>query len=376
MRSCACRRPRCGPCRARPAASRAPRARPGGGSRARPGRGPRRRRAAGSGRRAVLRQEASARSAAASACSRSSVSRPGLDGDGDPLGLLRLALDRVDHPVADPADLGLQRAEQLAGADELLPARQHLAAQQGAVGGGLVDRGHGVGRTPCRRPRAGGVRRRPARSAASATGCVRRASVRIAPSRVCWTTAARASASAASELEPAAGSRHRRRRAAARRRRPSPSVTMNSGESLRPRLAQHPGEVGGDRVDGLGRGAVEHDRDRGGALGGLRRKSHGTWSAYRAAEVTKSHRSAAASSWAARVRLRSSTESMSGASRIARPGGTARRRHELERGGVGGAAVDPLEVGQHPVLAEPLARRRGGGPAPASGSSAGARRAR
>ncbi len=32
--------------------------------------------------------------------------------------------------------------------------------------------------------------------------------------------------------------------------------------------------------------------------------------------------SAAASSWAARVRLRSSTESMSGASRIARPAGT------------------------------------------------------
>ncbi len=55
----------------------------------------------------------------------------------------------------------------------------------------------------------------------------------------------------------------------------------------------------------------------------LRRKSHGTWSAYRAAEVTKSHRSAAASSWAASTRLRSSTESMSGASRIARPGDIA-----------------------------------------------------
>ena len=57
-----------------------------------------------------------------------------------------------------------------------------------------------------------------------------------------------------------------------------------------------------------------------------RRKSHGTWSAYRAAEVTKIQRSAAASSWAARARLDSSTESTSGASRIASPSGTVGRR--------------------------------------------------
>src|SRR5918994_1376818 len=40
-----------------------------------------------------------------------------LDRDGDPLGLLRLALDRVDDAVAEPADARLQRLEQLAGAD-------------------------------------------------------------------------------------------------------------------------------------------------------------------------------------------------------------------------------------------------------------------
>ena len=64
---------------------------------------------------------------------------PGLDGDGDPLGLLRLAADGVDDPVAQPADAGLERLEQLTGPDELLPAREHLAAQQGAVGRRLAD---------------------------------------------------------------------------------------------------------------------------------------------------------------------------------------------------------------------------------------------
>ena len=53
------------------------------------------------------------------------------------------------------------------------------------------------------------------------------------------------------------------------------------------------------------------------------RNSHGTWSAYRAAEVTNSQRSAAPSSCAASVRFCSSTESMSGASSTASPGGIA-----------------------------------------------------
>ena len=51
----------------------------------------------------------------------------------------------------------------------------------------------------------------------------------------------------------------------------------------------------------------------------VRSSSHGTASAYRAAVVTNSHRSAAASSWVASARLLSTTESMSGASRNARP---------------------------------------------------------
>jgi hypothetical protein len=53
----------------------------------------------------------------------------------------------------------------------------------------------------------------------------------------------------------------------------------------------------------------------------MRRKPHGTSSAYREAVVTNSHRSAAASSCAASSRLAVTTESMSGASSSAKPGG-------------------------------------------------------
>ena len=52
-----------------------------------------------------------------------------------------------------------------------------------------------------------------------------------------------------------------------------------------------------------------------------RSSSHGTASAYRAAVVTKSHRSAAPSSCRASSRLPRTTESMSGASSSASPGG-------------------------------------------------------
>ena len=209
--------------RARPAASRGRRARPCGGSRARRGRGPRRPSAEQRlARRRRDCHDASARSAAASACSRISVSRPRLDRDGDPLGLLRLALDRVDDPVAQPADPGLERLEQLAGADELLPARQHLAAQQGAVGGRLGDLRTTavVGRVGVVAQPLGG--RRPARRRASATAWVRRVRVRIAPSRVCCTTACRASASAASSSSQRAdlGDRGRRQQAVVVDRRP------------------------------------------------------------------------------------------------------------------------------------------------------------
>ena len=51
-------------------------------------------------------------------------------------------------------------------------------------------------------------------------------------------------------------------------------------------------------------------------------RSHGTASAYRAADVQKIQRSAADSSWPARRRFSATTESMSGASSSARPRGT------------------------------------------------------
>ena len=54
------------------------------------------------------------------------------------------------------------------------------------------------------------------------------------------------------------------------------------------------------------------------------------------------------------MRLRSSTESMSGASRTARPGGNGVRGHQLQGVRVGGRRRHPLEVGQQPVRAEPV----------------------
>ena len=85
--------------------------------------------------------------------------------------------------------------------------------------------------------------------------------------------------------------------------------------------------------------------------------SHGTASAYRAAVVTNSHTSAAPSSWAARMRLPSSTESTSGASSSARPTGRASDADEPQtRPGPRPAASAARRAGQrrqHPVRAEP-----------------------
>ncbi len=146
--------------------------------------------------------------------------------------------------------------------------------------------------------------------------------VRMAPSSVCLTTEPRASASEASEVSQArisatwsAGSR------------PSsstlPSATTNSGESFRPRLASIRARWVATvwvASSGVRSSTIATEVERSAAC---LRKPQGTWSAYLAAEVTNSQRSAAASSWAASWRLRSSTESTSGASRIARPGGSA-----------------------------------------------------
>ena len=97
---------------------------------------------------------------------------------------------------------------------------------------------------------------------------------------------------------------------------------MNSGESLRPRLASIRARWAATvstASSGVRSSTIATAAERSAAR---RRKSHGTWSAYRAADVTNNHRSAAARSWPARVRFCASTESMSGASTIASPAGT------------------------------------------------------
>jgi len=52
---------------------------------------------------------------------------------GELVGRIGTAGHRGHHPVAPDADAGLQSAHELAGADEFLPAGQHLAVQQFAV---------------------------------------------------------------------------------------------------------------------------------------------------------------------------------------------------------------------------------------------------
>ena len=102
-----------------------------------------------------------------------------------------------------------------------------------------------------------------------------------------------------------------------------PSWTTNSGESLSPRLASIRARwvaTVWTASAGVRSSTIATEVDRSAAW---RRNSHGTWSAYRAAEVTNSHRSAAASSWAASSRFSSTTESTSGASRMASPAGTS-----------------------------------------------------
>ena len=172
----------------------------------------------------------------------------------------------------------------------------------------------GPGR-PARRRRPPARRRR---RRALHRGC----SAASAPSRVCRTTAARASASAASRANQSPSGAVTR---SGSRPWPSTQVSGRTNSGAAPRLlgGEHLGQVGGDLVGGLRRHPVEHHGDRGPAGRAVRSSSHGTASAYRAAVVTKSQRSAAASSWPARARLASTTESMSGASRKARPGWSA-----------------------------------------------------
>ena len=97
---------------------------------------------------------------------------------------------------------------------------------------------------------------------------------------------------------------------------------VNSGDDARPRSRSSVARwVRTSRMDSRGTRsrttATEAPRSE-----AVRSISHGTASEYRAAVVTNSHRSAAASSWTASSRFVSTTESMSGASMIARPAGT------------------------------------------------------
>ena len=80
-------------------------------------------------------------------------------------------------------------------------------------------------------------------------------------------------------------------------------------------------------------------------LRAARSSSHGTASAYRAAVVTNSHRSAAASSWVASARFASTTESMSGASRNARPGASAGAETTWRVSGLDGRLVVRMSPG-------------------------------
>ncbi len=131
------------------------------------------------------------------------------------------------------------------------------------------------------------------------------------------------------------------------------SSTVKSGESLRPRdvsmrarwLVTSATACGAVRSSTIATAALRS--------AACLRKPHGTWSAYLAAEVTNSHRSAAASSWAASVRLRSSTESMSGASRSASPCGISLDATSCKRAGISGGAGGALELGQDPLVVEP-----------------------
>ena len=81
-----------------------------------------------------------ARSAASVAAPLSRIASPEPMRLLEPLAGRRAAGERGDDPVASSPDAGLQGAHDVAGADELLPAGEHLAAQQRAVVDALLHR--------------------------------------------------------------------------------------------------------------------------------------------------------------------------------------------------------------------------------------------
>ena len=237
---------------------------------------------------------------------------------------------------------------------------------------------------PCRPPRASG--RRPHRGAASRSAARPRSPA--APTRTPARPGARRSAAAASCSAAARSTRARTTGEAAQRagERPADQVAhvparprrghRASGAPARARSA----EADRLRAESLRRRATRRrpapraSSRRGArvtsrsASSGTRlstidsavprslavaRNSQGTASAYRAAVVTNSQASAAARSCVARARFSASTESMSGASRSARPGSKRGGRRQQERAGGRRAAGHPGQARQDPVVLEP-----------------------
>ncbi len=226
------------------------------------------RRRAGRRRPAAATTAAWARSAAASACSSTSVSRPDSTATVTRSACWGLPLMRVDEPVAQPADAGLERAQQLAGADELLPAGEHLAAQQRAVGGGADDVGDRLRRRRRRRRALSPRRSRSARGRRRRRGRLRRV-MRAdgAVEGLAHDLGARVDV-VGQRLEPGADLGD----VVGRQQPVLVDLALGDDEErrvLEAAAGEHPRQVGRDGLDRLVGRAVEDDRDRGRPLGGL-----------------------------------------------------------------------------------------------------------
>ncbi len=172
--------------------------------------------------------------------------------------------------VAQPADAAFERAHEVAGADHLVPARQHLAAQQRAAAHGLVDLVERARRRRAPRPRAAPAPRPPARRARPARSPPAAGSSRARP------PASGARARRAPRRPPPA-----RRASRAPARAPPPAAGRPPARSPRPPAARcrrararRASRAGGPapRRAASARDAVEDERDGGAAV--ARRLQH------------------------------------------------------------------------------------------------------